>query len=133
MSLTTELMLDNKMLSWFVPEGGGRGRGGLYFPAIPSPTPLLCLSLPKPSLNPSPPSLSWGPLAHYQYIFVSPMFPIQNGGTALMLASINGHEAVVKVLLDAECAKEAKDKVSGSLGPWRCPPRRTAWWPSLRS
>ena len=58
------------------------------------------------------------------------MSVIQNGSTALMLASYNSHEAVVKVLLDAECAKEAKDKVSGSLGPWRCPPRRTGGWPS---
>ena len=45
------------------------------------------------------------------------MFVIQNGCTALILASNNGHVAVVKVLLDAECAMEAKDKVSGSLGP----------------
>ncbi len=61
------------------------------------------------------------------------MFLIQIGFTALMLASYNGQLAVVKILLDAECAKEAKAEVSGSLGPWRCPPRRTARCPSLRS
>ena len=55
---------------------------------------------------------------------------IQDGSTALMFASRKGHEAVVKVLLAAKCNKEAKDKVSGFLGPWRCPPRRTGGWPS---
>ena len=40
---------------------------------------------------------------------------MQDEETALILASSNGHELVVKALLEAEADKEAKNKVCESL------------------